>query len=191
MECRQKPGLLPPFLQRGRKMELRTKRLRIVPLSIRELRLLLESTARMEEALGLTPSGSELDEHTKEAMQALCDQAIGQEDHSIWVTNWQVILDEKNQSIGSACFTGRPDRQGSVELGYGLQPEHRGRGYMTEAARALCQWALSQPGVRRVTAQTEHGNTASQQVLLYCGMRRYKATEECVFWKLEKEEERE
>ena len=41
----------------------------------------------------------------------------------------------------------------------------RGRGFATEAVRALCQWALSRPGVQAVEAETEPGNAASQHVL--------------------------
>ena len=41
------------------------------------------------------------------------------------------------------------------------------RGY--EAVEAATGWALAQPGVKRVYAETEPGNTASQRVLEKCG----------------------
>ncbi|MBC8571322.1 GNAT family N-acetyltransferase [Zongyangia hominis] len=168
-------------------MQLHTSRLRIQPLTMEEFRLLLEGTAQVEAALGLSPAGRELDPHTKEAMKALYAEAVRNEDNYQWYTNWMIIRNVDNVAVGSACFMGRPDRDGSVELGYGLEESYWGQGYMTEAARALCDWALSQPGVRRVTAETERGNLASQRVLQNCGMQLYRATEEGLFWKREKE----
>jgi RimJ/RimL family protein N-acetyltransferase len=58
---------------------------------------------------------------------------------------------------------------GSVEIGYGIVPIHRGHGYVTEAVNALTAWALAQPGVSVVRAETEPDNVASQNVLVRAG----------------------
>ncbi|MFR9189440.1 MAG: GNAT family N-acetyltransferase [Anaerotruncus massiliensis (ex Togo et al. 2019)] len=79
---------------------------------------------------------------------------------------------------------GAARRTGTVELGYGLGEAHRGRGYMTEAAEALCGWALSRPGVNRVTAETEPDNAASQRVLGRCGFSRFRELPGSVWWEL-------
>lgn len=71
---------------------------------------------------------------------------------------------EDGVAVGGAGFHGPPDR-GAVEIGYDLSVSARGAGWATDAARALCQWALSQPGVELVLATTEPGNRASQAVL--------------------------
>ncbi|WP_328459972.1 GNAT family N-acetyltransferase [Streptomyces sp. NBC_00448] len=67
-------------------------------------------------------------------------------------------------AVGGVGFHGPPDR-GSVEIGYDLSESGRGQGWATDAARALCQWALGQPDVVLVLATTEPGNRASQAVL--------------------------
>ncbi|BBA95389.1 hypothetical protein RVR_226 [Actinacidiphila reveromycinica] len=67
-------------------------------------------------------------------------------------------------ALGGVGFHGAPDR-GAVEIGYDLAASARGRGWATDAARALCQWALGQPDVAVVLATTEPGNRASQAVL--------------------------
>ena len=67
-------------------------------------------------------------------------------------------------AVGGVGFHGPPDR-GSVEIGYDLSESGRGQGWATDAARALCQWALGQPDVVLVVATTEPGNRASQAVL--------------------------
>jgi len=58
---------------------------------------------------------------------------------------------------------------GSIEIGYGIVPSHRGHGYVTEAVNALTAWALAQPGVTEVRAETETDNVASQNVLARAG----------------------
>ncbi|MFI0724465.1 GNAT family N-acetyltransferase [Streptomyces sp. NPDC021224] len=67
-------------------------------------------------------------------------------------------------ALGGAGFHGPPDA-GAVEIGYDLSASGRGEGWATDAARALCRWALGQPEVDRVLATTEPGNGASQAVL--------------------------
>ncbi|MGM9603646.1 MAG: GNAT family N-acetyltransferase [Faecousia sp.] len=52
-----------------------------------------------------------------------------------------------------------------MEWGYGLDKDHRGQGYMTEAARVLLDWAFSQKDVYAVEAETLPDNAASQRVL--------------------------
>ncbi|WNI14207.1 GNAT family N-acetyltransferase [Actinacidiphila sp. ITFR-21] len=71
---------------------------------------------------------------------------------------------EDGTAVGGAGFHGPPDR-GAVEIGYDLSESARGAGWATDAARALCQWALAQPNVMVVLATTEPRNSASQAVL--------------------------
>ncbi|MGK5640723.1 GNAT family N-acetyltransferase [Streptomyces sp. URMC 126] len=65
-----------------------------------------------------------------------------------------------------------PPTEGSLELGYGIAASHRGRGYATEATRALVAFALAAPGVHTVTAGAEPTNPASVRVLEKAGFRR-------------------
>jgi len=50
---------------------------------------------------------------------------------------------------------------GSVEIGYGISEENQGNGYAIEAVDAVTAWALNQPSICRVEAETEPGNRAS------------------------------
>ncbi len=168
-------------------MELKTGRLRIIPLSIEELGLLIEDTTKVDEALKLTPSGESLDDDTKQAMQELYGRAVLFPADYLWSTQWQIVLTSENRSIGGACFKGNPNQDGEVEIGYGLSPDYRGYGYMKEAASALCRWALEQPGVISVVAETDKDNLASQKVLQYCGMVFDRETDEGLFWRMSRE----
>jgi [ribosomal protein S5]-alanine N-acetyltransferase len=60
----------------------------------------------------------------------------------------------------------------SAEFGlyWALSPEHRGRGYATEAVTALCQALFTTLHAKRLIAMTEHANVASQAVMRRVGM---------------------
>jgi RimJ/RimL family protein N-acetyltransferase len=58
---------------------------------------------------------------------------------------------------------------------YGILPEHRGNGYAGEAARAMIDFAFRQFNLRRVMADTEHANAASQAVMRKAGMTLYRS----------------
>ena len=58
---------------------------------------------------------------------------------------------------------------GPLELGYWIGEPFWGRGYATEAARALCAFAFERLAADRVVAGYYHGNDASARVLAKCG----------------------
>jgi ribosomal-protein-alanine N-acetyltransferase len=71
--------------------------------------------------------------------------------------------------VGGIGLFGPPE-DGRVEFGYGIVESRRGRGYATEAARALVQAALGLPGVTEVTAGVDPANPASVRVLEKAGL---------------------
>jgi ribosomal-protein-alanine N-acetyltransferase len=73
--------------------------------------------------------------------------------------------------IGEGGFKGKPDREGVVEIGYALVPEYRLRGFATEAARGLADYAFSHLEVTVVQAHTLFDGTASINVLKKLGMK--------------------
>jgi RimJ/RimL family protein N-acetyltransferase len=72
--------------------------------------------------------------------------------------------------VGNDGFTGGPDDSGAVEIGYEIAPEHRNRGFATEAARAMIAYAFAHEEVRAVIAHTLAGMNASNSVLRKVGM---------------------
>lgn len=57
------------------------------------------------------------------------------------------------------------------EIGYFAHPRHAGKGYTTEAARALVDWAFG-AGFHRLIGHIEPRNVASARVLEKLGMRK-------------------
>lgn len=83
----------------------------------------------------------------------------------LFYTSWLIVDSSTQQIIGDLSFKGRPNRRGRVEVGYGIFEEFRNKGCMTKALQTLCDWAVEQPAVREVTAETLITNVASARVL--------------------------
>jgi len=77
--------------------------------------------------------------------------------------------------VASGGFKG-PPQEGLAEIGYSVLPQFQGRGYAAEMVGGLARWALSQPGVSRVVAETEWTNLASVRVLTKAGFRPARGT---------------
>ena len=73
--------------------------------------------------------------------------------------------------VGDAVLFYASVEHKTVEVGFSFDPRHQGKGYATEAARALIGWAFSQ-GFHRVVGRLEARNTPSARVLEKLGMRR-------------------
>ena len=93
-----------------------------------------------------------------------------------------VVHKESNSIIGEIGFMGPPDESGTVEVGYSIIPERRGKAYATEAAATMCEWALGQPGVERLIAECLSDNSASRRVLEKTGFSLVKESEETLYW---------
>jgi RimJ/RimL family protein N-acetyltransferase len=63
-------------------------------------------------------------------------------------------------------------RADGPRLGYWVVHERRGRGFATEAARLLVEWALAQAAFERLFIDVEPGNVASARVAERLGGRR-------------------
>nr|WP_202034966.1 GNAT family N-acetyltransferase [Streptomyces albus] len=88
-----------------------------------------------------------------------------------------VIERESGLLVGSAGLFRSP-AEGTAEIGYGIVPSRRGRGYASEAARALLEHALAWPHVHTVSAEVEVANPASVRVLEKAGLRRRSVSED-------------
>jgi RimJ/RimL family protein N-acetyltransferase len=97
---------------------------------------------------------------------------------------YQLVRSSDDMVVGDIGFHGPPSQAGAVTVGYGLAPGARGQGYATEALRALVAWALAQPEVVVVEADTTHANVPSQRVMERAGMRMYDRSEQLRFYRV-------
>jgi len=81
-----------------------------------------------------------------------------------------VVWRDAGTAIGQIGFHGAPGVNGlrakdAVELGYSILPAYQGRGFATEAAAGLVEWAAIEHGVRRFLASSAPANAPSIRVL--------------------------
>jgi RimJ/RimL family protein N-acetyltransferase len=86
-----------------------------------------------------------------------------------WALTFTMVERASGSAVGGCSFKGPPDADGMVEVAYGTDPAHRGRGYATEATEALVAFALASGRARLVRAHTKPDNRASARVLEKCG----------------------
>lgn len=106
-------------------------------------------------------------EELKTAYTEMLDGCLKHPEQWEWYGVWMIELKDGTH-IGELSFKGI-DSNGVAEIGYGVMTEYESRGYATEAVSAIVHWAVQQPGVTRIEAETEYGNAASQRVLAKCG----------------------
>lgn len=84
---------------------------------------------------------------------------------------WGIVLRENNRLVGSIGLTPDPARKnGRVHmLGYSLAAECWGRGYMTEAARAVLSHGFGTLSLELISAACFPNNVRSRRVLEHCG----------------------
>lgn len=83
---------------------------------------------------------------------------------------YEIRRREDGRAIGGVDFHGTPDENGGVTIGYGLVPSAQGKGYASEALRALLAFARAH-GITSVEGDTDQDNIASQHVMTAVGMR--------------------
>lgn len=83
---------------------------------------------------------------------------------------WATILKEEGKYIGSCGL--RAGQNGTeAHLGYYLARPYWRRGLATEASRAFIEVAFNRLGLRRVLAEVEDGNAASEHILQKFGLK--------------------
>ena len=137
-------------------MILQTDRLTLVLNSVNDVRELIE---------GLS------DDMRAEVSPPWLEKALAATESDPWLHGFKATLREDGTIVADVAFKGPPSDDGFVEIASGIAPEHQGRGFATEAARALIVFARQAAGVRVVRAHTRHDNLASLRVLAKCGFR--------------------
>lgn len=135
-------------------MKIETNRLLLYPISDDAMRQMI---------------AAEPDAEMKQAYTEMLQGCIAEPQNRLWYAVWLMELkSQPGKIVGDFCFKGLQPG-GMVEIGYGLRDGCCGKGYMTEAVKAITTWAFAQPGITRVEAETIPENAASKKVLAACG----------------------
>ncbi|CAH6384750.1 MULTISPECIES: GNAT family N-acetyltransferase [Pantoea] len=91
---------------------------------------------------------------------------------------WAIKEKPSGLIVGAACLQHLANVDGApLEIGWRLVPEHNGKGYATEAAKAIIDFAEKQIGATYLVAVADPENIPSQRVMQRLGMT-YKAIEQ-------------
>jgi RimJ/RimL family protein N-acetyltransferase len=82
-----------------------------------------------------------------------------------------IELAETGDLVGDAILFWHSREHRGGEVGYVLNPDFTGRGYATEAARAMLRLGFEDLGLHRITARLDERNEASANVARRLGMR--------------------
>jgi RimJ/RimL family protein N-acetyltransferase len=155
-------------------MERETERLRLV------------GKTRAEALAALDQMTPETRAQVSAAWLALVE---GSEAEDMWVHGFAIVQRSDGKPVGMCGFKGPPDREGMVEIAYGVEPAQENKGYATEAAGALVGIAMECGKVRIVRAHTLPLANASSRVLTKCGFRKVGEVvdpEDGLVWRWEK-----
>jgi ribosomal-protein-alanine N-acetyltransferase len=133
---------------------MQTKSLKLVPLTLEDVHAMIEAMSPAEKAQLSADWLAQL--HASSAADP-------------WTHGFSIVQRETGTAVGTCGFKGPPGADGVVEIAYGVDSDHRGKGYATEAAEALVIFAFSSARVRVVRAHTLPEVNASTRVLAKCG----------------------
>ncbi len=85
--------------------------------------------------------------------------------------HWIITLKESGEAIGAIDVIALREDIAEAEIGYCLGELYWGKGYMTEAFRAVIRFLFDEVGMNRIEATHDVNNPASGRVMEKCGLR--------------------
>ena len=79
---------------------------------------------------------------------------------------WGIALKEREELIGTICLWNFSNENRIADIGYELDPDFQGKGYMSEAVKAVIQYGFKQLFLEVIEAHTDRENLASKNLLL-------------------------
>lgn len=149
-------------------MTIETRNLIMAAHLPRHLRALLQGPDEFEKVAGLRAANGIRDQILSASREFLFRLETAKEPNP-WEFGFAVIHKDDSILIGNGGFPREPDANGLVEIAYGIAPDYQGRGYATEVANALVEFASRDPRVKKICAHTLPEPNASTRVLEKCG----------------------
>lgn len=150
--------------------DLTTPRLELRPVTVSLIDAILEHDVPRIRALtgAEVPPASAIPPLMDDALPYMRTWLVERDLEATWL--WYATDRTTARMVGMAGLGLGVTEEGAAFLGYAVYPEHEGRGYATEIARTLVQWALRQPDVRSVEATIPPWHAASRRVADHAGL---------------------
>jgi ribosomal-protein-alanine N-acetyltransferase len=144
---------------------METLGLEILKLTEKQIRTIPQGRVAFEEAIGFKMADGLFEFLPPDPERMIALSAPG------WTSAFFVVCKSENICMGMCGFKGPPDKDGIVEIAYGIAPSYENRGFATEIARRMTRIAFDR-GVAVVRAHTLPEPNASGRVLTKAGFRK-------------------
>ncbi|MGL5274547.1 GNAT family N-acetyltransferase [Myroides sp.] len=160
-----------------------TNRLYLIPITVELCEELLNNNINILAQYGLEPSLGWPDTDMVETLPRILIN-LKKVPAPTGFESWLIVNKENNTIIGDIGFKGVPNIGGVIDIGYGVVVQERQKGYASEAAEGLIQWAFTQPYVKSITAQSLTDNIGSAKTLERLGFNRTGLLGNFIQWRL-------
>lgn len=86
-------------------------------------------------------------------------------DKNTWI-HWAISLIDTDEIIGTMSIWNLDHDENKAELGYGIFPKYRRKGYMQETIEAILNYGFNEMDLDTIEAYTSHLNKPSQALLI-------------------------
>lgn len=145
--------------------EIRTERLLLRRPTLKDARDLFEYARDPEVARFITWKPHKSIKDSKKAILWMDEQYAGGR-----AITWGLIHPENARLIGTCGYVALYPNDERAEIGYAMSREYWGKGYMTEAVRAVLKFGFENMKLNRVEAKTNLENAVSSRLLEKVGM---------------------
>jgi [ribosomal protein S5]-alanine N-acetyltransferase len=164
---------------------IETARLILKPLTYEQLIKYTKCDNSLEEELNLKETSRTISPELKEAFeQTILPNVADKSKNYLYSTLWTAISKADDKMVGDLCIVGEPNEEGEIEIGYGTYEEFQNKGFMTEMASGIIEWAKTQSKVKSIIASTEKSNIASFKVLVKNMFVKISETDTLLSWRL-------
>jgi [ribosomal protein S5]-alanine N-acetyltransferase len=168
-------------------LHITTQRLKLLPCSLGVAQAaLIKNKSEVERLLGVSVSDDWYASDVLDILPMYAQMLIDDPLQLGWGV-WLMIHINDSTLIGDLGFLGKPNEQGTVEMGYEVISAYRQQGFAFEAVEALVNFAFTQPELQRIIAHSPDDHTASIRILEKLGMRQISQNENLLKWELKLE----
>ncbi|UOQ43161.1 GNAT family N-acetyltransferase [Halobacillus salinarum] len=149
-------------------MEIQSSRITFFPINLEIAQILMKNPLAFYYKFQL-PWNKNWPHHGLKALLPIYAENLEEDEDQFGFGPWVMIDNGREHVIGDIGFKGRPDSEGTLEIGYHVVVSERNQGYASEAVAKMCDWAFSNREVKGVEAQCDKNNIPSQKVLINNG----------------------
>jgi len=101
-------------------MQIETERLLLVPLTVEQIWLWVKNIPALEEAVHCSYQAEPMEGAFVKVVEKQAEKAAADEKNLLFYTFWFLVRKADCVVVGSAYFKNKPDKNGEIEIGYGL-----------------------------------------------------------------------